>query len=196
MHIIILPSTWSRDSDDYRQKKDEIYSKIKKETTAEVVVKVSPISKIKAIMESLNSEAFVKNGSEKLLWYGECKEFENLNSNNLELINLLLKNSNTEELYSNCMKEVQEHLSNLEEAHLKSIDLVIDMVPQEMVEKFTCNNNPFLNISPGITLHFINEIDRKNIENQINSNKNTKKEPVKRTLKTEVDTPIFNIGEL
>lgn len=190
MHIIILPSTWSGDSDDYRQKKDEIYSKIKKETTAEVVVKVSPISKIKTIMESLNNKAFVKNGSEELLWYGECKEFENLNSNNLELINLLLKNSNTEELYSNCMKEVQEHLSNLEGAHLKSIDLVIDMVPQEMVEKFTCNDNPFLNISPGITLHFINEIDRKNIENQISSNKNTKKEPVKRTLETEVDASI------
>ena len=80
------------------------------------------------------------------------------------------------------MKEVQEHLSNLEGAHLKSIDLVIDMVPQEMVEKFTCNDNPFLNISPGITLHFINEIDRKNIENQISSNKNTEKEPVKRTF--------------
>ena len=196
MHIIILPSTWSGDSDDYRQKKDEIYSKIKKETTAEVVVKVSPISKIETIMESLNNEAFVKNGSEKLLWYGECKEFKNLNSSNLELINILLKNSNTKELYSNCMKEVQEHLSNLEEAHLKSIDLVIDMMPQEMVEKFTCNDNPFLNISPGITLHFINEIDRKKIENQIDSNKNTKKEPVKRTLETEVDTPIFNIGEL
>ena len=196
MHIIILPSTWPGDSDDYLQKKDEIYSKIKKETTAEIVVKVSPISKIEAIMESLDSKTFVKTGSEKLLWYGECKEFRNLNNNKLELINFLLKNSNTEELYSNCMKEVQEHLSNLEEAHLKSIDLVIDMMPQEMVEKFTCNDNPFLNISPGITLHFINEIDRKNIENQIDSNKNTKKEPVKRTLETEVDTPIFNIGEL
>ena len=194
MHIIILPSTWSGDSDDYRQKKDEIYSKIKKETTAEVVVKVSPISKIETIMESLNNEAFVKNGSEKLLWYGECKEFKNLNSSNLELINLLLKNSNTKELYSNCMKEVQEHLSNLEGAHLKSIDLVIDMVPQEMVEKFTCNDNPFLNISPGITLHFINEIDRKNIENQISSNKNTEKEPVKRTF--GIDEPVFDIGGL
>ena len=194
MHIIILPSTWSGDSDDYRQKKDEIYSKIKKETTAEVVVKVSPISKIETIMESLNNKAFVKNGSEELLWYGEYKEFENLNSNNLELINLLLKNSNTEELYSNCMKEVQEHLSNLEGAHLKSIDLVIDMVPQEMIEKFTCNDNPFLNISPGITLHFINEIDRKNIENQISSNKNTEKEPVKRTL--GIDEPVFDIGGL
>lgn len=194
MHIIILPSTWSGDSDDYRQKKDEIYSKIKKETTAEVVVKVSPISKIETIMESLNNEAFVKNGSEKLLWYGECKEFKNLNSSNLELINLLLKNSNTKELYSNCMKEVQEHLSNLEGAHLKSIDLVIDMVPQEMVEKFTCNDNPFLNISPGITLHFINEIDRKNIENQISSNKNTEKEPVKRAF--GIDEPVFDIGGL
>ena len=194
MHIIILPSTWSGDSDDYRQKKDEIYSKIKKETTAEVVVKVSPISKIETIMESLNNKAFVKNGSEELLWYGECREFENLNSSNLELINLLLKNSNTKELYSNCMKEVQEHLSNLEGAHLKSIDLVIDMVPQEMVEKFTCNDNPFLNISPGITLHFINEIDRKNIENQISSNKNTEKEPVKRTF--GIDEPVFDIGGL
>ena len=194
MHIIILPSTWSGDSDDYRQKKDEIYSKIKKETTAEVVVKVSPISKIETIMESLNNEAFVKNGSEKLLWYGECKEFKNLNSSNLELINILLKNSNTEELYSNCMKEVQEHLSNLEGAHLKSIDLVIDMVPQEMVEKFTCNDNPFLNISPGITLHFINEIDRKNIENQISSNKNTEKEPVKMTF--GIGEPVFDIGGL
>ena len=58
MHIIVLPSKWTKDADDYRARKDQIYSKIKNENTAEVVVKVSMLSKITAVIESLNSNAY------------------------------------------------------------------------------------------------------------------------------------------
>lgn len=177
MHIIVLPSKWTKDADDYRARKDQIYSKIKNENTAEVVVKVSMLSKITAVMESLNSNAFVSPGSERLLWYGECKEFKNLNEEVLELIRLLIKNSSLNNMRNQCALDVQNAINTLEEVHLKSTELVLDMVPAQLAIELAKNAYPFSNISPEINYHFILEEDRKKIMDEVQFYKEEKNKP-------------------
>lgn len=177
MHIIVLPSKWTKDADDYRARKEQIYSKIKNENTAEVVVKVSMLSKITAVMESLNSNTFVSLGSERLLWYGEYKEFRNLNEEVLELIRLLIKNSSLNDMRNQCALDVQNAINTLEGVHLKSTELVLDMVPAELAIELAQNAVPFSNISPEINYHFILEEDRKKIMDEVQFYKEEKNKP-------------------
>ena len=177
MHIIVLPSKWTKDVDDYRARKEQIYSKIKNENTAEVVVKVSMLSKITAVMESLNNKAFASPGSEELLWYGECKEFRNLNEEVLELIRLLVKNSSLNDMRNQCALDVQNAINTLEGVHLKSTELVLDMVPAQLAIELAKNADPFSNISPEINYHFILEEDRKKIMDEIQFYKEEESKP-------------------
>ena len=177
MHIIVLPSKWTKDVDDYRARKEQIYSKIKNENTAEVVVKVSMLSKITAVMESLNNKAFASLGSERLLWYGECKEFRNLNEEVLELIRLLVKNSSLNDMRNQCALDVQNAINTLEGVHLKSTELVLDMVPAQLAIELAKNADPFSNISPEINYHFILEEDRKKIMDEIQFYKEEESKP-------------------
>ena len=177
MHIIVLPSKWTKDVDDYRARKEQIYSKIKNENTAEVVVKVSMLSKITAVMESLNSKAFASPGSERLLWYGECKEFRNLNEEVLGLIRLLIKNSSLNDMRNQCALDVQNAINTLEGVHLKSTELVLDMVPAQLAIELAKNADPFSNISPEINYHFILEEDRKKIMDEIQFYKEEENKP-------------------
>lgn len=177
MHIIVLPSKWTKSTADYRERKEQIYSKIKNENTAEVVVKVSMLSKITAVMESLNSNTFVSLGSERLLWYGEYKEFRNLNEEVLELIRLLIKNSSLNDMRNQCALDVQNAINTLEGVHLKSTELVLDMVPAELAIELAQNAVPFSNISPEINYHFILEEDRKKIMDEIQFYKEEESKP-------------------
>ena len=187
MHIIVLPSKWTKDADDYRARKEQIYSKIKSENTAEVVVKVSMLSKITAVIESMDSNAFAATGSERLLWYGECKEFKNLNEDTLELIKLLIKNSSLNDMRNQCALDVQNAINALEGVHLKSTELVLDMVPAQLAIELAKNADPFSNISPEINYHFILEEDRKKIMDEIQSCKKEEEKP-------ESETKIFDLG--
>ena len=177
MHIIVLPSRWTKDADDYRARKEQIYSKIKNENTAEVVVKVSMLSKIAAVMKSLNSNAFISPGSERLLWYGECEEFKNLNEDTLKLIEILVKNSSLSDMRNQCALAVQNAINELEEVHLKSTELVLDMVPAQLAIELAKNADPFSNISPEINYHFILEEDRKKIMDEIQFYKEEESKP-------------------
>ena len=177
MHIIVLPSKWTKNTADYRERKDQIYSKIKNENTAEVVVKVSMLSKITAVIESLNSNAFISHGSERLLWYGECKEFKNMDEGVLELIRLLIKNSSLNEIRNQCALDVQNAINTLEGVHLKSTELVLDMVPAQLAIELAKNAEPFSNISPEINYHFILEEDRKKIMDEIQFYKEEESKP-------------------
>ena len=193
MHIIVLPSKWTKDADDYRARKEQIYSKIKNENTAEVVVKVSMLSKITAVMESLNSNAFASTGSERLLWYGECKEFKNLNEEVLELIKLFIKNSSLNDMRNQCALDVQSAINALEEVHLKSTELVLDMVPAQLAIELAKNADPFSNISPEINYHFILEEDRKKIMDEIQFYKEEKNKTIDKKI-ADLHESIFTSG--
>ena len=193
MHIIVLPSKWTKDADDYRARKEQIYSKIKSENTAEVVVKVSMLSKITAVIESMNSDAFISPGSERLLWYGECKEFKNLNEDTLELIKLLIKNSSLNDIRNQCALDVQNAINALEEVHLKSTELVLDMVPAQLAIELAKNAHPFSNISPEINYHFILEEDRKKIMDEIQFYKEEKNKTIGEKI-ADLHESIFTPG--
>ena len=189
MHIIVLPSKWTKDADDYRARKEQIYSKIKSENTAEIVVKVSMLSKITAVIESMDSNAFAATGSERLLWYGDCKEFKNLNEDTLALIKLLIKNSSLNDMRNQCALDVQNAMNALEEVHLKSTELVLDMVPAELAIQLAKNADPFSNISPEINYHFILEEDRKKIMDEIQLYKEIEEESKPRDMIFGTDGP-------
>ena len=193
MHIIVLPSKWTKDTADYRERKEQIYSKIKNENTAEVVVKVSMLSKITAVMESLNSNTFVSLGSERLLWYGEYKEFRNLNEEVLELIRLLIKNSSLNDMRNQCALDVQSAINALEEVHLKSTELVLDMVPAQLAIELAKNADPFSNISPEINYHFILEEDREKIMDEIQFYKEEKNKTIDEKI-ADMHESIFTPG--
>jgi len=193
MHIIVLPSKWTKDADDYRARKDQIYSKIKNENTAEVVVKVSMLSKITAVIESLNSNAFIYLYRDWELWYGECKEFKNMDEGVLELIRLLIKNSSLNEIRNQCALDVQSAINALEEVHLKSTELVLDMVPAQLAIELAKNADPFSNISPEINYHFILEEDREKIMDEIQFYKEEKNKTIDEKI-ADLHESIFTPG--
>ena len=76
-----------------------------------------------------------------------------------------------------CALDVQNAINALEGVHLKSTELVLDMVPAQLAIKLAKNADPFSNISPEINYHFILEEDRKKIMDEIQFYKEEESKP-------------------